>query len=283
MGTLSGSGGRVPVFLNPRAGGSDQTDTAARVVELFAARGIEAIVMPWRGDGAVADRVRDAARGATTVVAGGGDGTVSAVASALAGTPVRLGVLPIGTLNHFAKDAGIPLDLEGAVGVIAAGHVVAVDIGEVNGRTFINNCSLGVYPAIVRGREKLQRRGHGKWLSFLVAAMQTLRQPPRAHVTLDADGQRTACKTTFVMVGNNAYEVLGLNLGGRASLTGGRIVAYLGSSLTELQVVPAGHLRIDIAKLRSVQLAVDGEVSMTSLPIECRCRPAALHVLVPGN
>jgi len=280
MVTPGGAGERIPIFLNPRAGGGDRTDVADRVVALFAARGIEASVMTWPGNG-LADRVRDAARGASTVVAGGGDGTVSTVASGLAGTPVRLGVLPLGTLNHFAKDAGIPLDLEGAIGVIADGHAVAVDVGEVNGRTFINNCSLGVYPAIVRGREQLQKRGHGKWVSFLVSAVSTLWRPPRARVTLDADGQRTSCKTTFVMVGNNAYEVLGLNLGGRASLTGGRIVAYLGSSLTELQVVPAGQLRIDIARLRNIQLAIDGEVSTTSMPIECRSRPAALHVFVP--
>ena len=72
-----------------------------------------------------------------------------------------LGVLPLGTMNHFAKDLHIPLDLEGAVETIVQGHVANVDLGEVNGHIFVNNSSLGLYPSIVREREKQQRLGWG--------------------------------------------------------------------------------------------------------------------------
>ena len=89
--------------------------------------------------------------GSDIVVAAGGDGTVSAVASAVAGSEAVLGVLPLGTLNHFAKDAGIPLELEEAVRNISTGRAVKVDIGDVNGRAFINNISLGLYPVIRAG------------------------------------------------------------------------------------------------------------------------------------
>ena len=87
-------------------------------------------------------------------MAAGGDGTINSVASAVVGSEKSLGVLPFGTMNHFAKDLHIPLDLEGAVNTIVAGHKTKVDVGEVNGRIFLNNSSLGLYPSIVRERQK---------------------------------------------------------------------------------------------------------------------------------
>ena len=87
--------------------------------------------------------------GASIVVAAGGDGTISAVASGLIGSPATLGVLPIGRLNHFAKDLKIPLDVKKAVATIAARHMVSIDVGTVNDRAFINNSSIGIYPNLV--------------------------------------------------------------------------------------------------------------------------------------
>jgi diacylglycerol kinase family enzyme len=307
MGTaVVGAGGRIPVFLNPRAGGRDQTDVAPRIIELFAARGIQASIESWPGAGDVAAAVREAARGATTVVAGGGDGTVSTVASPLVGTDVRLGVLPLGTLNHFAKDAGIPLDLEKAVAAIAQGRSMSVDVGEVNGRTFLNNCSVGLYPTIVRSREGLERQGHGKWWSFALAAFRILPRHHRLRVALDADGRPSAWRTPFVMVANNAYEVSGVNFGARSNLTAARLFAYvaphsrardLPASVLkavfarlsrqpsgvpgEFRSVSASRLRIGIEGHSTVPVAIDGEVGTTPVPLECRCRPAALRVCVP--
>jgi diacylglycerol kinase family enzyme len=98
---------------------------------------------------------KNAARGdSQTIVAGGGDGTISAIAAELVDTDKTLGVLPLGTLNHFAKDLNIPLDVKEAAQTIIAGHVVEVDVGEVNGQVFVNNSSLGLYPDIVRRREQ---------------------------------------------------------------------------------------------------------------------------------
>jgi diacylglycerol kinase family enzyme len=242
------------------------------------------------------------------VVAGGGDGTVSTVASVLVGTDVRLGVLPLGTLNHFAKDAGIPQDLEKAVAAIAQGRSIAVDVGEVNGRTFLNNCSIGVYPTIVRSREGLERQGHGKWWSFVLSAFRILPRHHRLRVALDADGRPSAWRTPFVMVANNAYEVSGVHFGARSNLTGGRLFAYVAPRIRardlpasvlkavfarlsrqpsgfpgEFRSVSASHLWIGVEGNSTIPVAIDGEVATTSLPLECRCRPAALHVFVPGS
>ena len=104
-------------------------------------------------------------------MAGGGDGTVNTVASAVIDTDKTFGVLPLGTLNHFAKDLHIPLDLEAAARTIIAGHTTQVDVGEVNDEIFLNNSSLGLYPRLVQKRKKKQRLGSRKWAAFFWAAI----------------------------------------------------------------------------------------------------------------
>ena len=175
-----------------------------------------------RADGAgraraAASRKRPApphAADADTVVFGGGDGTVSTGAAALAGGPKALGVLPLGTFNHFARDLGIPLELEDAVRTIAVGHVREVDVGEVNGRPFVNNSSIGLYPEMVRVRDEL-RRHHGmrKGTAMLGAAREVLRDPPFLRVDLRVLDDVARVRTPFVFVGNNRYEMDALRAG----------------------------------------------------------------------
>ncbi|MEO7987464.1 MAG: diacylglycerol kinase family protein, partial [Gemmatimonadales bacterium] len=153
---------QIAVLLNPASGGGSREETADRIIELFAARGRVARISRLGQGVSVADTVRRAIEaGAVAVVAAGGDGTVSAVAAELIRSETPLGVIPAGTLNHFAKDLGVPLDLEGAVEVIASGKVTAIDVGEVNDRVFINNSSIGVYPRIVELRDEYRKKGVG--------------------------------------------------------------------------------------------------------------------------
>ena len=119
------------------------------------------------------------------IVAGGGDGTINQVASRLLDSEVSLGVLPMGTLNHFAKDMGIPLELDQAIAVIATSRARLIDVGEVNGRLFLNNSSIGLYPDVVHEREHQQQRlGRGKWLAFGSACVSALRRFPFLRVRL---------------------------------------------------------------------------------------------------
>ena len=163
-----------------------------------------------------------------TIVAGGGDGTLNAVASALTGTDVAFGILPLGTLNHFAKDLGIPLDLDEAIAIIAQGHSIRVDTGEINGRIFLNNSSLGLYPETVRRRERQQRQlGRGKWLAFFWAAVAALRRYPFLDLTIYVDQQAHQRRTPFVFIGNNRYLMEGFNIGVRERLDGGTLSLYV--------------------------------------------------------
>jgi diacylglycerol kinase family enzyme len=245
---------------------------------------------------------RELGAGANAIVAGGGDGTVNAVASVLAGRPTPLGVLPLGTLNHFAKFVQIPLDLPKAVETIAKGHVTHVDVGRVNDRIFVNNCSIGIYPNIVERRERLREEGYRKWPAFFVAALEMLRREDEVDVRLDVEGRAIVSQTPFVFVGNNEYEVEGIHIGARSRLDAGRLFAYLaprvhtrdlpklltravlGRARQEgvLQVVSARELWIETFSGRNIKGACDGEVLTLKPPLHFRSWPGALSVLVPS-
>jgi diacylglycerol kinase family enzyme len=149
---------RVIVNCNARA----MQDEAARaaLVESVERAVPEAVVWFTDDETKVDDLIQRAIEeGATTLVGGGGDGTINAVASAVVGTDMTLGVLPLGTLNHFAKDLTLPSDIDAAVSLLRDGVVCTVDVGEVNGRIFLNNSGLGLYPDIVHQREIRQKHG----------------------------------------------------------------------------------------------------------------------------
>ena len=154
----------IQVVINAKAGASDKDEVVARMAELYPPDDRRCRVSVAKNGSDVVDITTRAVKdNYQTIIAGGGDGTISSVAGVLAGTGRILGVLPLGTLNHFAKDLQIPLDIEGALNTIVASNIMQVDVGEVNGRFFLNNSSLGLYPRIVREREKQQRLGWGKW------------------------------------------------------------------------------------------------------------------------
>jgi diacylglycerol kinase family enzyme len=170
---------KITVLFNATAGGKT---TPNDITAAFEAAGATARIVTFKSGEDIVALARDAAKTSDVVVAAGGDGTVNAVASVVAGTAVTLGVLPVGTLNHFAKDMTLPLDLNEAAAVIVAGRVVSVDVAEVSGRIFVNNSSIGVYPNAVAIREQLRETGHRH-----LARASHLPWRPRA-----SDGQRAA-------------------------------------------------------------------------------------------
>ena len=218
----------VKVIINARSGFGDKAEVRRRLAESFGASGVDSEVLLAGSGAEVAAMAKKAAHEKWTVVmAGGGDGTINTVASHLIGTETILGVLPLGTLNHFAKDLKIPLDLEGAAQTVISGRPTTVDVGEVDGRIFLNNSSLGLYPTIVREREKNQRLGSGKWPAFVWAAVSAFRRYPFLHVRLVASGKEFNLRTPFVFVGNNEYVMERLNIGSRERLDQGLLSLYV--------------------------------------------------------
>ncbi len=296
---------KVCVILNTAAAGflhRPVREICNAITSGFADHGI-AVEIVLAFNGGLDKRARDAigTGAADAVVAGGGDGTVGAVAAALAGTGIPLGILPLGRVNHFARDVGIPQQLEQAVQVIADGHSASLDAGEVNGRIFVNNSSLGAYPFLVIDRER-RRRGVQRGLAFLLAAIRLIHLFPLRRFTVRVAERSEICRTPCLFVGNNRYLLELFALGRRPQLNAGQLAIYIARQQTRLQLVwftfrcllgltdPARDLRIfhvswaEIST-RSVHLdvAMDGEVIRMRPPLRYRIRPASLRVYVRGE
>lgn len=293
----------ITVIVNGGAGHGHDDETAADLRNKLRDAGLDAeLVLARDGEEMIATAKRALENGARLVAAGGGDGTINAVAGVMVGTGVHFGVLPLGTLNHFAKDLGIPLDLADAVRNLADGVPRQVDAGEVNGRIFLNNSSLGLYPDIVRDREKQQRRlGRGKWPAAMWATLAALRRYPFLSMRLTVKGETLARRTPFVFIGNNRYTMQGLSIGERDCLDDGLLSLYVAQKPTRLgllrfafdalrgklgserdfDVLEAADFEIETHRHR-LHVATDGEVTVMNPPLRYRVRPGALTVLVPA-
>ena len=293
----------VVVLLNPRSGpGNHRTDDLAM---LFRQVGIDPVVRVLQPTDEPTTLAHSLGHQSSIVVAAGGDGTVSQVAAGLIGTAATLGVLPFGTLNHFAKDLGISVDVKAAATTIANGTTTAVDVGSVNDRIFLNGASLGIYPNIVERRDVLRRQGYRKWNAFARATWQVLRRHRGIFVTVRTTGEtrESARRTPFLFVANNEYQVEGFQLGSRKTLDAGRLFAYLAPRLRAhhvpalfaraligrvegsgaFEIVSAAEMSIEVPRRRHVKLAIDGELAIMTTPLLFRVHRRALSVLTPAE
>lgn len=298
---------KASVLLNVAAGSVESKETSealARIKAAFQAAGAEASVHAVEPAGLLVAVDRAAAGDHDAVVLGGGDGTLSTGVAALArhGQPKPLGILPLGTFNHFAKDLGIPIDLDGAVRTVVAGCERSVDLGEVNGRVFLNNSSIGIYPEVVRQREEIQDGGIApRWAAMLRAAAGQLRRFPMVTVTLRLPAREMRVTSPMIFVGNNRYEMNLLKISRRSRLDAGELFLYVARDRSrigfvalalralfarldpEKDFVSAGLPCLEVATSWrwSLRVALDGEVRRLATPLRYRVRPRALRVLAP--
>ncbi len=248
----------------------------------------------------LAARARQAAGRGDVLVAAGGDGTIGTVAGIAVEANATLGVLPLGTLNHFAKDAGIPLKLPEAVQTVVDGRVRDVDVGDLNGRIFVNNSSLGIYPRMVWERNAEQRQGRPKWVAFAIAMARTWRRYRMLVARMAVDRQVHVVRTPFIFVGNNEYSAEGFQLGARAAIDQGRLSIFIAPEIGRFEILTlplrgltkrlsadarfqsflAEDVTIELSRHRP-SVALDGEVTVMRPPLHFRIRRAALHLLVP--
>ncbi len=293
----------MPVIINAGAGNPHVEKRVETLTGLFTAGGMRVDVRLASTGEELDTLIRAAAaERPSLLIAAGGDGTISTAASALVDSGTVLGVLPFGTLNHFAKDLGVPLELLEAVGNIIAGHSIAVDVGEVNGRIFINNSSIGLYPDIVRDRERQQSRlGRGKFHALVWASLAAFRRFPFLKVRLDIEGTKRMHVTPLVFVGNNEYTMEGFDIGARARIDAERLSIYivkkqgraalvrlaiqalLGrlSQARDFEALTATDFVIETRHAR-ILVATDGEVQPMKSPLHYRVRPRSLRVIVPA-
>jgi diacylglycerol kinase family enzyme len=305
---LSNGRVRITIIVNAGAGtaaGQDCGVLCGRIEALCAELGLDARVVAAPSD-RIADAIERAAADPSVdaVVLGGGDGTVSGGAARLAESGKVMGVLPLGTLNHFAHDLGMPDDLAESLRVIAAGATRAVDLAEVNGRVFLNNCSIGLYPSAVRQRERLRRlHGTAKWTAMARGAWDSLRRFRVFRLTLQFPDGARRLSTPQLVVGNNRYETRFLTLGKRPSLDCGQLWVYAARDRgrfgfvrlvlramvgrldqeRDFEQTPTPELEIHERRgARRVFLALDGELAALAAPLRFRSRPGALTVIAPA-
>lgn len=284
----------IPAFVNPAAGNAADVDKALRKAGCFDIRALA----PDQLTEAVRNAVEE---GATRIAAAGGDGTVAAAAAAIAGTEVELVVIPSGTLNHFARDHGIPTDLDEACAIAEAGRIEAVDVGRVNDRLFLNTSSVGVYANFVRVRERLEPR-FGYWLSSALAMVRTFARVQPFHVWFESDAVQRSYETPLVFVAVGERELKRPHLGGRVEggrsglhvmvvrgRTRARIVALsFAAAARGLRAISrTPHLDSFLVsscriEQRHSTVAVDGEVVTLASPLEYRLDKGALRLVVPG-
>ena len=292
---------KAAIFVNASSGWDPKEDAPEKLKQWFSESGIDAHVEYVAKGVNLAEKARAAvADGNDIVVAGGGDGTLSATASGLAGMDVSFGVLPVGTLNHFARDLGVPLDLEQAARVVCAGNTRDVDIAEVNGMTFLNNAIIGLYPVFRFLRAEQERKGMPRKLALLWAALGVLRRLPAFNLRFFVRGEEIVRRTSYVLIANNEHAMQGWQLGARHSMSEGALWIYVLRGHSRMGVIrmlvrlalgrfdardhfdifQAEELYVD-AKSRHMGVALDGEVHVMDTPLRFRILPRSLRVIVP--
>jgi diacylglycerol kinase family enzyme len=286
------------------AAGKKEDDLRAELERGFRKRNISTTIefVPSPELRAAAERsVQKATAGEfDAIVVGGGDGTIRTVAGAMVGRHIPLGIIPLGTLNHFAKDLDIPLSINGAIETIAAGVYRNVDVGEVNGEIFINNSSIGIYPYLVLDRDRRRaRQGMSKWPAMFLAGLRAIRNLPLRRLRIRAGDWQDAVRSPCVFIGNNRYDLKGPSFGGRDRLDAGELclcvakqqsrlgLLWLGAKCVtgvvdrrDLRIQTLDALEVDSRRKRLL-VACDGEIELMRTPLKYKTRRAALRVLAP--
>ncbi|CAM3077598.1 diacylglycerol kinase family protein [Paracoccus nototheniae] len=242
-----------------------------------------------------------AGEGFDLVIAAGGDGTQSAVAGALTGTDVVMGVLPGGTFNYFARDLGVGENLDDALDTILEARVDVVDVGDVNGLIFLNNVSLGAYPKILKTREGIYRRwGRSRLAAYwsVLVALRRLRRPMQLVARVDGQSQRYT--SALVFVARSAYQLDSFGLEGADEIRRGEFAVLIAKAKRPLPLMRSAlrmavgqsakdddfdliltdELQIETPKRRQL-VAHDGEKSTLDSPFRMQVRHDALRVLLP--
>lgn len=285
---------KIAVILNQAAGAAGER--RAEQLRAVLAEAAPELRLVSAGPGELGEVIERAASDNDGLVAAGGDGTVSSVAAAAVAHDLPFGVIPMGTLNHFAADAGLPSDPKAAAAIIAAGRTRPVDYATAGEVVFLNNASIGIYPTLVRRREK-QERTIGKWPAAFLEAWRIIRRPlSSARFTITAGGRTYRLRTAFVFIGNNDYHLSEAGLSHRERLDAGHLslfafrhhsrrallAAFIRSffgfrNSQHVVQLSAAEITINGAQ-HSVEVACDGEVHKLPLPLTFRIHPGGLKL-----
>lgn len=288
------------VFFNPSSGA--KLNPAGKQALQEAIRKADLELVPLNGEVDVTREVRDRfSRGVRLFLAAGGDGTVNSVVQPLINTDAKVAVIPVGTYNHFARDAGIPVDWREALDIALTGQVRQVDTARINERFFVNNVSFGLYPELVARREA-RGRDYPRWKARFWAAYGTLRNYPHVTLNIESAHHQEVIRTHVFMISNNSYDLSRIGIeASRNTLESGRLSVYWLPHLPRIALMRfvahylAGRVRqtpgfrffmTTQMKMQSsrdhLKVGIDGELHSLSTPLSIMSVPQSLLIKVPG-
>ncbi len=298
------SGRKIVAVINKKSGTvGEATDLYSKtgINRLFRDMGIPAdihLVMP----SLLEPELRRAAKSdSEVIIIGGGDGSINMAANIIRGTHKVLGVLPMGTLNNFARSLGMPEDVSEAVKALAHSVPLSVDIGEVNGMVFVNNSSIGIYSEAVRMREQyMEKFGLRKYTAMAMAFMTLVWDLRIFELQIETSGKEEFIRAPFLFLGNNLYDPQFLSYAKRESLSDGvlsvfyphrvgrfglariALMAFLGrlKDLPEMNILESAKLTVK-SRLGWLRVSRDGEIGWMKPPLHYRILPKAINVLSP--
>lgn len=296
------------VVFNRSSGRGNRDEVGPAVEAACTAAGRRCELLPVEQPGQLGELAREAVRRAIAaggvVVAAGGDGTINGVAQAVLGSGCRFGVLPRGTFNYFARTHGIPADLDGALQVLLTQDAVAVQVGRLNGRIFLVNASLGLYPQLLEDREAWKQQFGRSRLVALLAGIKTILRGHRSlRLVVELPGESWQVRTATLFVGNNALQMeqvgvpaagdidagclagVMLKPVGRASLLGLLARGAFGQLGEADQVQHFSFRRLTVKArafgARTLKVATDGEVLRLRLPLRFEVAREPLMLIRP--
>lgn len=293
---------RYHVLLNVNSGTVQAMGlTGETLKEMFDAQGIE-VTIDADPDATLSHRIGEAfATEADTIVAAGGDGTVTAIAEALTGSNKTLAIMPLGTANLLAKDLHIPLDPEQWVAALPLMEPFNIDVCQVNDHMFLHKAVIGILPELAAGREHIRGEGPGALLAYLRYAVRRTNRAKRLALEITTEtGDTRIERVHAIAVASNAYDEGFGRFFAKEQLDAGFLTLYVVKHLTlndmarlSLRMLTGNWRHDEALKIESVQSVtirakkprlqamVDGEVMSLETPLHFSIRPRVLPVLAP--
>lgn len=304
------AGAPLCIVMNAGSGRQDAAQAREAIAAVLAGAGRphEFLVLePGASVAAVAaEAVRRARAAGGAVVAAGGDGTLNAVAQAVLPAGLPFGALPRGTFNYFCRAQGIPAEIGPATQALLRARPAPVQVGCVNGRLFLVNASVGLYPQLLEDREAFKRRyGRSRWVALWSALVTLFHAHRPLRLQLDCQGVQQRLRTSTLFVGNNALQLRQFGIPEAEVLAQGRLAAVMlrpVGTLAMLGLMLQGafgrlgeaedvlHFAFERLAVRpaaprrtaKVKLATDGEICWLRAPLAFSVAPQPLWLLAPS-
>ncbi|KTD33216.1 Diacylglycerol kinase [Legionella nautarum] len=232
------------------------------------------------------------------ILVGGGDGTIRTAAQYCINTPIILGVLPLGTLNHLAKELGLPQNAKDLIDSLQKNQTVKIDVGTVNGFVFLNNASIGFYPQFANKRD-LYTRIYSKWLSYIPSFIHSLKKHRTISLTIKSKDLNLFLRTSFLMVSNNLYSYefpitlkrmsfhtsqLGLYFLKHGKIRLLKIMKHLFTSDSQFEIHQSKlPIEVHFNNKKEITISLDGDNKKVKAPLLFKILPNSLTLLTMSS